>query len=67
MRVTIADPQGERRTFRLVGEDEADPAAGRISWFAPLARALAGRSVGEIAAGPRGELEILQIDSEPES
>jgi transcription elongation GreA/GreB family factor len=66
VRVTIEDSQGERRTFRLVGEDEADPAAGRISWFAPLARALAGRSVGEIAAGPRGELEIIEIDPEPE-
>lgn len=65
-RVTIADLQGERRTYRLVGEDEADPAAGRISWFAPIARALAGRSVGEVAAGPRGELEILEIDPEPE-
>ena len=65
-RVTIGDAQGERRTFRLVGEDEADPAAGRISWFAPLARVLAGRSVGEVVAGLRGELEILEIDPEPE-
>jgi transcription elongation GreA/GreB family factor len=66
VRVTVADPQGERRTFRLVGEDESDPAAGRISWFAPVARALAGRSAGDTVAGPRGELEILEIDPEPE-
>lgn len=66
VRVTIEDARGERRTYRLVGEDEADPAAGRICWFAPLARALAGRRVGEIVTGPRGELEILEIDAAPE-
>ena len=66
VRVTIEDAAGERRIYRLVGEDEADPAAGRISWFAPLARALAGREVGEVVSGPRGELEILEIDPEPE-
>jgi len=65
-RVTIEDARGERRTYRLVGEDEADPTAGRISWFAPLARALAGREVGEVVSGPRGELEIIEIDPEPE-
>ena len=67
VRVTIEDAAGERRTYRLVGEDEADPAAGRISWFAPLARALAGREVGEVVSGPRCELEILEIDPEPEA
>jgi transcription elongation GreA/GreB family factor len=67
VRVTIEDPQGERRTYRLVGEDEADPAAWRISWFAPLSRALAGRGVGEVVSGPRGELEILEIDPAPEA
>ena len=66
VRVTIEDAQGERRIYRLVGEDEADPAAGRISWFAPIARALAGHEVGEVVSGPRGELEILEIDPEPE-
>jgi len=64
--VTIEDEEGERRTYRLVGEDEADPAAGRLSWFAPLARALAGRCVGDVATGPWGELEILEIDTAPE-
>ncbi len=67
VRVTIEDAAGERRTYRLVGEDEADPAAGRISWFSPLARALAGREVGEVVSGPRGQLEILKIDPEPEA
>jgi len=66
-RVTIEDARGERRSYRLVGEDEADPAAGRISWFAPLARALAGREAGDVVSGPKGELEILEIDPEPEA
>lgn len=66
-RVTIESTEGARRTYRLVGEDEADPAAGRISWFAPLARALAGREVGDTVSGPKGELEILEIDPEPEA
>ena len=64
--MTIEDARGERRTYRLVGEDEADPTAGRISWFAPLARALAGREAGDVVSGPKGELEILEIDPEPE-
>ncbi|HEY5657020.1 MAG TPA: GreA/GreB family elongation factor [Myxococcota bacterium] len=67
VRVTIEDGEGEQRTYRLVGEDEADPAAGRISWFAPLSRSLAGRRVGDVVAGPRGELEILEIDPTPEA
>jgi transcription elongation GreA/GreB family factor len=65
-RVTFSDARGRRRTYRLVGEDEADPAAGRISWFSPMARALAGRRVGDVATGPAGELEILAIDTAPE-
>lgn len=43
----------------IVGEDEADPAAGRIAWTAPLARALENAEVGdvvELAAGGRREL-----------
>lgn len=66
-RVTWIDARGRRRSYRLVGEDEADPAAGRVSWFAPIARALAGRRAGERVAGPRGDLEIVAIDSDPET
>ena len=45
--VEIADDDDERRTLTLVGEDEADATAGRISWNAPLARALVGAKIGE--------------------
>ena len=47
----------ERFTFEIVGSDEADPAAGRISNASPVGRALIGRSVGDeaIVQTPRGE------------
>jgi transcription elongation GreA/GreB family factor len=48
-------------TFRIVGEDEADPKAGTISFVAPVAKSLMGKAVGD-TAGPSGnELEIIAI------
>jgi transcription elongation factor GreB len=46
--VTIADEDDNERILTLVGEDEADATAGRISWRSPLARALRGASVGDL-------------------
>ncbi len=46
--VTIADEDDEERTVTLVGEDEADAGSGRISWNAPLARALRGAALGDL-------------------
>jgi transcription elongation GreA/GreB family factor len=48
--------------FRTVGEDEADPRNGSISYVSPVARALIGRSVGEIVLAGGQEIEILSID-----
>jgi transcription elongation factor GreB len=45
--VEIEDATGDERSYRLVGPDEADAAAGRISVEAPLGRALLGRKAGE--------------------
>ena len=45
--VTIAQPDGVERTYRIVGEDEADPLAGNISWISPLAQALLGAKRGD--------------------
>lgn len=45
--VELADPDDQRRLVTLVGEDEADATAGRISWAAPIARALIGAAVGD--------------------
>ena len=63
--VELADDQDERRIVTLVGEDEADASAGRISWAAPIARALIGAKVGDerVVRLPAGEksYEILSI------
>ncbi|QJU58598.1 transcription elongation factor GreB [Sphingomonas sp. AP4-R1] len=63
--VTIADEDDNRRILTLVGEDEADASAGRISWRSPLARALRGAAVGDLRtvqlpAGAK-EYEVMAI------
>jgi len=57
-RVRIEGP-GMKRTVDVVGVDEADPAQGRVSFLAPLARALLGAAVGDTvtARTPAGEEE----------
>ena len=40
---------GRSRTIDIVGDDEADPAAGRIAFSAPLARALIGAGPGDVS------------------
>jgi transcription elongation GreA/GreB family factor len=59
--VTFEREDGRRQTFRIVGEDEADPARGSISYVSPLARALVGKEVGETVAMGGGEVEIVAI------
>lgn len=45
--VTIMDTQEQEKTYRIVGMDEADVAAGDISWISPIARALLGKNLGD--------------------
>lgn len=54
---------GAERSLSLVGDDEADPAAGLIAFSAPLARAMAGAEPGDVLPfGGRDEaIEILTI------
>jgi transcription elongation factor GreA len=56
---------GERVTYQVVGEDEADIRAGRISVTSPIARALVGKSEGEVvdvtAPGGTHSYEILAV------
>ena len=47
--------------YQIVGEDEADPANGRISYVSPIARLLIGVSAGDVLELPDGEVEILAI------
>lgn len=60
-RVVVALANGERRTFRLVGEDEADPAKGLLPYVAPLAQALMGKSVGDTVEVSHQSAEIEEI------
>lgn len=60
--VKIAREDGRIQSFRIVGEDEADPKEGRISYVSPLARALFGKEVGDTASVAGGEAEILAIE-----
>lgn len=62
-RVTIDD--GSRHmTYEIVGEDQADPAAGRVSWTSPLGRALIGKKQGERAvwSRPLGDVEVTVVE-----
>jgi transcription elongation GreA/GreB family factor len=52
---------GRKQTFRIVGEDEADPKQGSISWRSPLAQAMIGARSGDVIEGPLGEIEILAL------
>jgi transcription elongation factor GreB len=55
--VQLLDEQGDPRTLTLVGVDEVDVAAGRVSFLSPVARALIGAAVGDTVTlrGPQGE------------
>lgn len=59
--VSIERDDGRRQMFRIVGEDEADPAKGSISYVSPLARSLLGRRVGDVVHAGRDEAEIVEI------
>jgi transcription elongation factor GreB len=63
--VTLVDEDDRERTLTIVGEDEAEAEAGRISWRAPLAQALRGAGVGDLRtvrlpSGSR-DFEVLSI------
>lgn len=59
--VEIEREDGRRQTFRIVGEDEADPAKGSVSYVSPLARALQGKGVGDTAMVGDGEVELMAV------
>jgi transcription elongation GreA/GreB family factor len=59
--VSIIRDDGRKQTFRIVGEDEADPAKGSISHVSPLARAMLGKGIGEIVRAGNDDAEIISI------
>ena len=61
MTVTIEDEDGKKNSWKLVGEDEADAAHGKISHVSPMAMALFGKKVGDIATVNGKEWEIVKL------
>jgi transcription elongation factor GreB len=61
--VEIENEDGERRKYRIVGEDEVNPDEGRISWRSPLGRALLKKRAGDVVVvrRPAGEIEVTIV------
>ncbi len=59
--VTFSREDGRVQTYRIVGEDEADPKAGSISFVSPVARSMMGKAVGDVVGSGKQELEIVAI------
>ena len=66
--VQVKDSEGNRHTFHIVGEDEADANINKVSWVSPLATSLLNHKIGENVTWQRpiGDitLEILDIHYE---
>jgi transcription elongation GreA/GreB family factor len=60
--VTIGRDDGRRQNYRIVGEDEADPTRGTLSYVSPIARALMGKQVGDVVRVGNSELQVLEIN-----
>ena len=60
--VTIEREDGRTQTWRVVGEDEADPAKGSVSHVSPLARALIGKRVGDEVSINGQQAEVVAVD-----
>src|ERR1700722_11733624 len=60
--VTVLRDDARRQTFRIVGEDEADPRGGSIAYVSPLARLLIGKRVGEAVELDGREIDIVAIE-----
>ncbi|HVK70234.1 MAG TPA: transcription elongation factor GreB, partial [Polyangium sp.] len=58
--IEVEDEDGKRHTYRIVGEDEIDSKAGRISWKSPVGRALLGKMPGDVVTvrRPAGDIEM---------
>ncbi|WP_375449892.1 transcription elongation factor GreA [uncultured Devosia sp.] len=59
--VTLGRDDGRVLTYKIVGEDEADPQAGSISYVSPMARSLMGKEIGDVVIVADLEIEIINI------
>jgi transcription elongation GreA/GreB family factor len=60
--VTILRDDGRLQTFRIVGEDEADPRGGSIAYVCPLAHRLIGKRIGEAVEMDGHEIEVVRVE-----
>ena len=60
--VGIERADGRHQRWRIVGDDEADPSAGSVSYVSPLARAVMGKRVGDVAVLAGQDVEIIAVD-----
>lgn len=61
MTVTLRRDDGREQTFRIVGEDEANPSHGTVSYVSPLARAVLTCRPGDAVNIAGGEAVILDV------
>ncbi|WP_454701854.1 transcription elongation factor GreA [Agrobacterium burrii] len=59
--VTFSRDDGRTQQFRIVGEDEADPATGSMSYVSPVARVLMGKAAGDLVSLGGKEIEIIAV------
>jgi transcription elongation GreA/GreB family factor len=59
--VDLERADGRPQTFRIVGEDEAEPASGSVSYVSPLAQALLGKRVGDEVTVNGAEVAIVAV------
>ena len=59
--VTLRRVDGREQSFRIVGEDEADPSRGTVSYVSPLARAVLTHGPGETVEIAGSEAVILDV------
>ena len=59
--VTIERSDGRKHVYRMVGEDEANPNQGTLSYVSPLAQALMGKTAGDVVMAGAGKVEILDV------
>ena len=63
MTVAVEGEDGNRKSWKIVGEDEADAAKGSVSHVSPMARALFGKTIGDVAVVNAKEWEIVGMSA----
>ena len=61
-RVSFERDDGRRQSYAIVGDDEADPANGSVSHVSPLARAMTGKTIGDMVTLAGQQVEITGIE-----